>query len=423
MWHKDAFSFGSQVVGTGFIAVVGQHLKTNRQCIVVNVYAPCNQNEKVVLWDVLTTLKQQYHNMAWCFCGYFIAVRRDDERKGVRGCSRQRKEIDIFNCFIENNGLLDIPFVGKKYTWFKSNGTAKSRLDRILVSQEWLQIWPASKQYVQQRTVSDHCALVVKSLDKDWGPKPFRSFDAWFMEPNFLTMVKEKWKSYNVQGKQYVKLKDKLKLQKLDLKMWSRNTYGCLESNKKHIVKEIEELDGKDDNDALTGDGNMRRLELFSQLGLVDKKIDSMYRQKTRLNWLKYGDINSKFFHLAIRWRRLRNEVKGVEVDSQWCEEPEVVRREARLLFENRFKATHDYGVNMGSLEFKTLTLEVSRNMIACFSEEEVKEAIWQCEGAKSPDPDGFNFNFIKNCWDVMKSDIMEAMHSFHASGSFPKGC
>jgi len=43
------------------------------------------------------------------------------------------------------------------------------------------------------------------------------------------------------------------------------------------------------------------------------------------VNWLKHGDFNSKFVHSAIRWRRLKNEVKGVEVDSQWCEEPEVV--------------------------------------------------------------------------------------------------
>ena len=74
------------------------------------------------------------------------------------------------------------------------------------------------------------------------------------------------------------------------------------------------------------------------------------------------------------------------------------MRRETKLLVENRFKATHDYGVNMGSVEFKSLTSEVSRNMIAGFSEEEVKEAGWQCGGTKSPGPDEFNFNFIKNC-------------------------
>jgi len=92
-------------------------------------------------------------------------------------------------------------------------------------------------------------------------------------------------------------------------------------------------------------------------------------------------------------------------------------------LFENKFKATHDYGVSLGSMEFKSLTSEVSRKMIASFSEEEVKDAVWQCGGAKSPGPNGFNFNFIKNCWDVIKTDIMEVVHFFHTTGSFLKGC
>jgi len=85
--------------------------------------------------------------------------------------------------------------------------------------------------------------------------------------------------------------------------------------------------------------------------------------------------------------------------------------------------ATQDVGVNLGSMELKSLTLEVSRNMIVSFSEEEVKDVVWQCGGSKSPGPDGFNFNFIQSCWDVIKSNVMATMNFFHVTGSFPKGC
>ena len=196
---------------------------------------------------MLTTLKQSYGNLAWVVCGDFNAVRREEERKWIRGCSSHKKEIDGFNRFIENNNLLDIPCVGKKYTWYKANGTTKSRLDRFLVSDEWLQIWPAPKQYIQPRTVSDHCALVLKSCTKDWGPKPFRSLDVWLKEPGFRAMIKEKWDSYEVQGNSMSVLKDKLKLLKVDLKMWNKNVFGCVESHKRRILSETEELDGKDD--------------------------------------------------------------------------------------------------------------------------------------------------------------------------------
>ena len=32
-----------------------------------------------------------------------------------------------------------------KYTWYKENGLAKSRIDRVMVSLEWLDQWPNSK--------------------------------------------------------------------------------------------------------------------------------------------------------------------------------------------------------------------------------------------------------------------------------------
>jgi len=61
--------------------------------------------------------------------------------------------------------------------------------------------------------------------------------------------------------------------------------------------------------------------------------------------------------------------------------------------------------------------------MVTSFTEEEVKGAVWQCEGSKSPGPDGFNFTFIRNCWDFLKSDIMEVFHLFQETGVIPKGC
>jgi len=146
--------------------------------------------------------------------------------------------------------------------------------------------------------------------------------------------VKDKWYSYVVQGNSISKFKDKLKLLKNDLKEWNRNVFGSMEENKKRIVKEIEHLDVKDANNDLEESDKLRRLELFSQLRMLDKKLESLFRQKARSNWLKHGDSNSKFYYSVIRWRGLRNEVKVLEEDNQWCEEPKVVRREVKRVFE-----------------------------------------------------------------------------------------
>jgi len=47
-------------------------------------------------------------------------------------------------------------------------------------------------------------------------------------------------------------------------------------------------------------------------------------------------------------------------------------------MFEGRFATSNDLGVKLTSVEFKSLYLEDSLSLIAGFSEEEVKEAMWQ---------------------------------------------
>jgi len=84
---KINFAMTRHVVGNDFIAIVGQHIKSSSICVVVNVYATCNYRDKVTLWKVLTSLNRTYQNMVGCFCGDFNAVRREDERKGIRGSS------------------------------------------------------------------------------------------------------------------------------------------------------------------------------------------------------------------------------------------------------------------------------------------------------------------------------------------------
>lgn len=78
----------------------------------------------------------------------FNSIRSQEERKSSYSYSDYRREIRCFNNFIEKSEFVDILMVGRKFTWYKTNGSVKSRIDRVLVSREWLNIWPDSKQFV-----------------------------------------------------------------------------------------------------------------------------------------------------------------------------------------------------------------------------------------------------------------------------------
>ena len=61
--------------------------------------------------------------------------------------------------------------------------------------------------------------------------------------------------------------------------------------------------------------------------------------------------------------------------------------------------------------------------LVARFLEEEVKQAVWDCGSDKSPGPDGVNFKFIKQFWQLLKPDILRFIDEFHVNGVFPRGC
>jgi len=94
--------------------------------------------------------------------GKFNSIRRSGERRSVNTNIDYKREMRRFNDFIDKLELIGNPMVGRKFTWYKPNETIKSRIDQILVSMEWLDKWLDNKQVVLSRSVSDHCALVLK---------------------------------------------------------------------------------------------------------------------------------------------------------------------------------------------------------------------------------------------------------------------
>ena len=106
--------------------------------VVLNVYALCSNNEKWLLWREIENVLANVNCLVRCIIGDFNSVRCASERKGINSGAVINSEIARFCDFIDRCALKDIPVVGRKYPWYRPNGTARSRLDRALGSDEWL---------------------------------------------------------------------------------------------------------------------------------------------------------------------------------------------------------------------------------------------------------------------------------------------
>jgi len=98
-----------------------------------------------------------------------------------------------------------------------------------------------------------------------------------------------------------------------------------------------------------------------------------------------------------------------------------VVKDKVKVFFEERFARKDVCQVRLDNASFNTISEADSEMLTDAFSEEEIRAVVWCCDSSKSPGPDGFNFGFLKFCWDIIKKDVMLAVKDFEAIGKWPR--
>lgn len=199
------------------------------KCCIVTVYAPSQAKEKEELWECLTHIVNQFGDYCLCLAGDFNSVRVTSERVGKNG-STNRREITLFNNFIQDVNLHDLQIHGRSFTCYTPDEKCKSRIDRILVNNNWLSKWSSASLKVLQCTVSDHCPLYFGTKTMDWGPRPFQFVNAWCYHLNFSSFIEESWKKYNVSRWGSYVVKEKLKCLKNDLNKWNGEIFGSIDT-------------------------------------------------------------------------------------------------------------------------------------------------------------------------------------------------
>ena len=131
--------------------------------------------------------------------------------------------------------------------------------------------------------------------------------------------------------------KEKLKKLKAYLRVWNIDVFGNVHNISDGLLKRITELDARDDVSELGESERVERRTLLANLSKNLLKQEAIVHQKARQKWFKQGDLNTKFFHSAVKWRRAMNELHGVFFNDRWCEDKDVVKDKVIEFFEARF--------------------------------------------------------------------------------------
>ncbi|XP_045831276.1 uncharacterized protein LOC123922622 [Trifolium pratense] len=417
IWNAGLFKVNYCFTGDSFLGLCVEWKEGT--LYIINVYSPCNFSGKRKLWSDLVEFKMNNVQGDWCLGGDFNAVMKVGERKGNSSLSRQTKRFE-FCQFVEAMDLIDVPVAGKKFSWFSADGKAMSRLDRFLLSDKFIEKGEVSGQWIGNRDISDQCPIWLLCSNLNWGPKPFKLNNCWLEHAEFKPFVAKIWEKLNIKGKKAFVIKEKLKRLKEELRGWNKEVFGMLDLNIENTVKDLNEAEGIIDSNGVNS--------VTTNKAAINKKIwdqlyfkESLIKQKSRLKWVREGDSNSRFFHTSLKSRRRRNQLSFLKRGNEWIQGVENIKMEVKNYFVQNFTEDWHHRPFVHGIDFNVLSADDNDVLLQPFSEEDVREVIWSCDGNKSPGPDGFNFNFLKECWATVKVDVMEFLNEFYHNAVLPK--
>ncbi|GJU77776.1 putative RNA-directed DNA polymerase, eukaryota, reverse transcriptase zinc-binding domain protein [Tanacetum coccineum] len=360
IWDPNVFIKKRMWCGDNYIIIGGERKNLTKYFYIINVYGPQHQPDKSILWSFLRNFILIHTGKVILFSDLH-EVRSESERFGS---IFSNGDATIFNSFIHETGLIDLPMGGRKFTWMNKAGSKMSKLDRFLISDDVIQDLPNLQVVALDKMWSDHNPILFHSKKHDFGLTLFKIFHSWFDRLDFEDIVKEKWAVITGDLSCPIKpLHSKLKDLKSHLKVWFAHTKEVELSRRKSIVAELRSLEQKINDGHATDKEKIIRTNRLKELDDLEKIESIDLAQKARVKWEVDGDENSRFFHGLIN--------KSLEV---------------------------------------------------IVSMDEIRTAVWECGSNKAPGPDGYFFMFIKRFWDLLKHDIQEFVASFFATSKFPQG-
>jgi hypothetical protein len=217
-------------------------------------------------------------------------------------------------------------------------------------------------------------------------------------------------------------LKEKLKGLKGVIKAWNKEVYGALDTKIRILVEDIKDVDVEGELVTLSEEEVSNRKKNFADLWHLLKSKESMIIQRSRAWWLKEGDANTSYFHKCLKARGSCNFIRSHQVGDVWVDSPALIRQAMVEFFKQQFCVVKRLRPFLDGVVFPSLSVEANSSLISLFGLEEIEEVVSECDGNKSPGPDGFNFNFVKKFWSLMKNEVRILFDQFHGNGSLPSG-
>ena len=137
------------------------------------------------------------------------------------------------------------------------------------------------------------------------------------------------------------------------------------------------------------------------------------WRQKSRVLWLREGDINTKFFHQTANSNRMNNSIGSLIFGGVLTFDQEVIEEGIVRFYKSLYSEDKHIHPHPDMLNFSKISEDKAGQLERPFKEAEIFGVVMDFDGDKVPGPDGFPMAFFQACWAIIKTDLLEVFSIF----------
>ncbi|XP_013645955.2 uncharacterized protein LOC125594385 [Brassica napus] len=339
------------------------------------IYASNQSDERVELWNelLITHSTLDLENKNWVVGGDLNQILFPFEHSNPDVNFTDNPMYQLLDCLLQA-GLFDLRYLGPCHTWTNNqpeSPTAK-KLDRLLVNNITIDSYPHAVASFLAQEMSDHtpCLLNLALFLPRAGTFPDKFQNYLTKHPGFA----------QVQA-----LNDP-----------SPDTFQSERElhQKWNFLREIEEL---------------------------------FFRQKSRINWLKEGDLNTAYFFRICQVRASYNAIRAFLTPAgAWLTDPFEMSSLAVSHFCSVLGPSFVNPVAPSTPEWFQSLLDFSishvqaSQMLRIPTGDEIRSMIFKLNPNKAPGPDGLTSGFFKAAWSTIGDEVITSITHFFYTGFLP---
>lgn len=422
-----------------------QVLAQSRQCITCKLHFPTQppvyysaiyasnlSSERIELWTELIQIQTTYDldSSCWILGGDLNQIIHPSEHSDPNVNVPDYLMYQLRDCFTQL-GIFDLRHIGTPHTWTNSqpSGPISKKLDRLMVNSPFVSTFPNALASFLPPLFSDHapCVLDLAFRLPTAGTKPFRFQNYLTKHPGFTKLLQDVWIRLGNKCQTLEQLCWKLKQIKTDLKLLNKENYTKIQERvgETNSLLQLAQVQALQDPTPITFQAER---ELHQKWSFLREIEEMFFRQKSRINWLKEGDLNTAYFFRICQTRACFNAIRAfLSSRGTWITDPQEMSDHTVNHFQSVLGPLNYHPPTLYSSPqwFADLTgysvpAHLNQLMLSIPSEEEIKNVFFKLNPNKTPGPDGLTSAFFKASWEFIGTEVTASIRNFFASNFLP---